>query len=151
MQALKSWISQCKSPGCPLPRSKGSSGAPKPAVLQNISSALQPDRAVQKGTRALSIPGLSPQLAPTDLEFGSCSLGASQPCPWEPGSPHSTTDTGCLPVCLISPSYNRITASSECSIALASPQGRHTQGLQCQTPHTPGELRGAIVAQTAAA
>lgn len=72
-------------------------------------------------------------MAPTNLEFGPCSLGAPQPCPWESGSSHSATDMGCLPVCLILPSYNRITASSRCSIALGFPQGRDPWGLQCQT------------------
>lgn len=71
-------------------------------------------------------------MAPTNLEFGPWVL----PSPVPGSQDLRATDMGCLPACLISPSSNRITASSGCSTALASPQGRDTWGCGAR-PLTP--------------
>lgn len=93
--------------------------------------------------RALSTPGVSLQPSATGMGFGPHSLHAPQPSPREPGSSHGTADVGCLPACLISPSYNIITASGECmqhspDAARPSPsrQLRDARGCCGRAPHS---------------
>lgn len=76
----------------------------------------------------------------TQQTWGFTQPAATEPrlrplrAPWEPGSSHSTTDVGCLPACLISPSYNIITASGK--------RSQHSPGASQPQTATVPQARG---------
>lgn len=78
-------------------------------------------------------------MAPTNLEFGPWSLGAPQPCPWESGTEPQTGLPASLPnLTQLQQNYSQ----QWLQLSLGFSTGKEHLGLRCQTPHTPGGLRG---------